>query len=163
MNKVLPQGAVTSPHLSNLIFYELDEVIYGYCNTKSVTYSRYSDDMIFSSEENEVQEVEGVIYELLKIYGYTPNDEKTLRLNPHQTKYVTGLSIENGVVRLMKKRRREIRNEFHKFISNIGKPEEIEKHAIKKEKILGKLNFWKYIEPNCKFPKDAIMEMKNLK
>ncbi len=159
LDEVLPQGAITSPHLSNLIFFELDEAIYSYCRIKSVTYSRYSDDMIFSSSKGEAQEIEGVISELLKIYGFTPNEHKTLRLNPNQTKYVTGLAIENGAVRLMKKRRREIRSEFHKFLSNSHNSKDTK---IKKETILGKLNFWSYIEPNCKFPRDAITKMKNL-
>lgn len=47
-NKV-PQGAITSPYISNIVFRSLDIRIYNYCKKFNITYTRYADDMLFSS------------------------------------------------------------------------------------------------------------------
>ena len=43
----LPQGAVTSPALSNLICIRLDNRLEGLCKKREIFYSRYADDMFF--------------------------------------------------------------------------------------------------------------------
>lgn len=45
----LPQGALTSPSVSNIIFRRIDQRITKYCQKFNVTYTRYADDMLFSS------------------------------------------------------------------------------------------------------------------
>ncbi|MEC2824661.1 reverse transcriptase family protein [Bacillus cereus] len=46
----VPQGAVTSPVISNIIFRKLDLRIYNYCKKFNITYTRYADDLLFSSD-----------------------------------------------------------------------------------------------------------------
>ena len=46
----LPQGAVTSPYIANLVCYHMDARINGYCSRKDIVYTRYADDLTFSSE-----------------------------------------------------------------------------------------------------------------
>lgn len=50
----LPQGAPTSSYLQNLIFYDLDEKIRELCRKHDITYTRFIDDMIFSSRESRI-------------------------------------------------------------------------------------------------------------
>lgn len=50
LNDKLPQGAVTSPSLSNLVMRRLDQRITLYCQCLNITYTRYADDLLFSSE-----------------------------------------------------------------------------------------------------------------
>jgi RNA-directed DNA polymerase len=45
----LPQGAPTSPALSNLVFAEVDREISALSLDRRLTYSRYADDLTFSS------------------------------------------------------------------------------------------------------------------
>ncbi|EMS71283.1 reverse transcriptase domain-containing protein [Ruminiclostridium cellobioparum] len=47
----LPQGAVTSPSISNAIFKRIDQRITKYCQEFDVSYTRYADDMLFSSDK----------------------------------------------------------------------------------------------------------------
>lgn len=47
----LPQGAVTSPMLSNIIFRRIDQRILKYCQKFDVIYTRYADDLLFSSNK----------------------------------------------------------------------------------------------------------------
>lgn len=48
---ILPQGAVTSPMLSNIVFRRIDQRILKYCQKFDVTYTRYADDLLFSSNK----------------------------------------------------------------------------------------------------------------
>ncbi|MEW6352421.1 MAG: reverse transcriptase domain-containing protein [Thermodesulfobacteriota bacterium] len=47
--RALPQGACTSPALSNLVARRLDSRLSGLCRTMEWTYSRYADDLTFST------------------------------------------------------------------------------------------------------------------
>ena len=51
---LLPQGAVTSPIISNLVFVKVDIRIHNYCKKLNITYTRYADDMLFSSKQDKV-------------------------------------------------------------------------------------------------------------
>lgn len=48
-NGILPQGAPSSPALANIIFNPIDQQILNSISTKDITYTRYADDLIFSS------------------------------------------------------------------------------------------------------------------
>src|ERR1035441_1453555 len=45
----LPQGGVTSPCLSNIVCVRIDRRISGFTGKRNITYTRYADDMTFSS------------------------------------------------------------------------------------------------------------------
>ncbi len=47
---ILPQGASTSPTISNIIMVRIDQRITKYCQALGVTYTRYADDLLFSSK-----------------------------------------------------------------------------------------------------------------
>ena len=113
LNGGLPQGAVTSPHLSNLIFFEIDETIKLKCEEMDIIYTRYSDDMIFTGATDKVFEIEEFVREKIRSINLSVNQKKTVRLYDRHVKYVTGLCIQNGKVRLSKSRRREIRQQYH--------------------------------------------------
>jgi len=50
VNKIiLPIGFKTSPVISNIIFRKIDFLIEDYCSKNNITYTRYADDMLFSS------------------------------------------------------------------------------------------------------------------
>ena len=48
---VLPQGAPTSPMLSNLVARKLDERLIEYSDSNHLVYTRYADDLVFSSSD----------------------------------------------------------------------------------------------------------------
>lgn len=54
LNGSLPQGAPTSPYLSNLLTYNLDIELNEYCKSdnRNLNYTRYSDDIIISGDFN---------------------------------------------------------------------------------------------------------------
>ncbi|VEE72838.1 reverse transcriptase family protein [Yersinia pseudotuberculosis] len=46
---ILPIGFPSSPAISNIIFRKVDILIQKYCDDKNIIYSRYADDLLFSS------------------------------------------------------------------------------------------------------------------
>lgn len=49
---VLPIGFITSPSISNILFRKLDIQIQKFCSQKNIEYTRYADDMLFSSNKD---------------------------------------------------------------------------------------------------------------
>lgn len=108
----LPQGAPTSPALSNLVFAEIDNEIVQLAAEHRLTYSRYADDISFSGP-NAISRV--FLPELNKIIarnGFRLNPRKTRFAGPGQAKYVTGLVV-NVRPQKDRKMRRKLRAIFH--------------------------------------------------
>src|SRR5262249_37646313 len=91
----LPQGAPTSPRLSNLICCRLDARLTALARRYKATYSRYADDMTFSWDEDVPGNVHAVI-RLTKLIvsaeGYPLHSRKKLHISRrHDRQIVTGL------------------------------------------------------------------------
>jgi len=144
----LPQGAPTSPYLSNLIFKEADTVISDYCKQRKIRYTRYADDLSFSGDfdENEVlDKVTNVVENLnLRI-----NESKTKLMTPDKRQTVTGIVV-NDKPQVAFNKRNELRQAMY-YIKKFGFDEhrvykEI-KHANYLEHLLGRINFVLQINP----------------
>lgn len=111
----LVQGFHTSPTIANIIFYELDQVFSKFPN---VTYTRYADDLYFSSNE-EINILSKVENQLLE-FGFTINMSKTKLMKRGQKQYVTGLTVYDlKKPRIAKRKKREIRKQLH-YIKRFG-------------------------------------------
>lgn len=112
---VLPQGAPTSPLLTNAICDKLDRRMHGVARKFGLHYSRYADDMTFSSMHNVYQEGSDFRKEIKRIIedqGFKMNDKKTRLLRDGQRQEVTGLTV-NENVNLTRKYIRDIRCILH--------------------------------------------------
>ena len=102
---VLPQGAATSPLLTNAICDKLDRRMKGVAKRFGLHYSRYADDMTFSSMHNVYQESSDFLIEIKHIIeeqGFTMNDDKTRLLRDGARQEVTGLTV-NSIVNVSRK------------------------------------------------------------
>ena len=92
----LPQGAPTSPTISNMICERLDKRLLGVAKRFNLTYTRYADDITFSSNHNVYQTNSEFIKELHRVIeneNFTINKKKT-RLQKNDTRQeVTGLIV----------------------------------------------------------------------
>ena len=97
---VLPQGSPASPVLTNLMCDKLDFLLSGVAKRFGLRYTRYADDITFSSMHNVYQEDSAFRKELERIIteqGFTINPKKT-RLNIVGARQeVTGLTVNNKV------------------------------------------------------------------
>jgi len=137
-NGVLKEGLSTSPMIANLFCYDLDHELIKLSEKYKVTYTRYCDDMTFSSnEDNFPLEVE--LEEILKKYKLNFNKAKTIFVKAGQSQYVTGLSISNPLYpRVPRRLKRKIRQDLYllnKYFSD-DKHENIE---YKLREVYGKI------------------------
>ena len=80
-NRRLPQGAVTSPQISNIIFRRLDIRIRNYCRKFDINYTRYADDILFSSNSEFLHKDSfyKMIFKILSTYDFRINKKKVLK------------------------------------------------------------------------------------
>lgn len=78
---VLPQGSPTSPTLTNILCKKLDRRLSGLANRFGATYSRYADDITFSSPHN-IYSDEAFNKELKRII----EEDQKLVINPKKTR-----------------------------------------------------------------------------
>jgi hypothetical protein len=108
----LPLGLPTSPTLSNAILVPLDIELQAMAEARGVTYSRYADDLSFSSD-GALPDI-AVIQDYIERHGFALAEAKTRRSKIGQAHYVTGLSISDPVrPHVPRARKRALRQELY--------------------------------------------------
>jgi retron-type reverse transcriptase len=120
----LPQGAPTSPSITNIIMYDFDEKIGKYCEENNISYTRYCDDMTFSGDFDEKAVIFVVKDELRKL-GLFLKNRKTAVIPNTKRQTVTGIVV-NEKIGLTKEYKNKIRQEIY-YIKKYG----IEDHLSK--------------------------------
>jgi hypothetical protein len=95
---VLPQGAPTSPIITNMICDKLDRRLAGLAKRFGLHFSRYADDITFSSLHNVYQKDSPFRKELeriIKDQGFTMNENKTRLQKKGSRQEVTGIIVSN--------------------------------------------------------------------
>ncbi len=95
---VLPQGAPTSPIITNMICDKLDRRLAGLAKRFGLHYTRYADDITFSSMHNVYQNNSAFRKELeriIKDQGFTINEAKTRLQKKGARQEVTGIIVSN--------------------------------------------------------------------
>lgn len=106
----LPQGAPTSPCLSNLVMKPFDNYIGAWCRDRGIQYSRYCDDMTFSGSFDAAQVIHKVSG-FLTAMDFTLNREKTCVIPAGRRQTVTGVVV-NEKAQVPRACRRAIRQEM---------------------------------------------------
>ena len=113
LNDVLPQGAPTSPMISNLILSEADKELQRYCAEMDIAYTRYADDLTFSTNRKfHYGHLIGKVKMTMEKQGLAVNNEKTKVFHLNQSQSVTGI-IVNHHLQVGKNYRRRIRQEMY--------------------------------------------------
>lgn len=97
-NGRLPMGAPTSPALSNIATYLFDLEMQQYCKGEGILYTRYVDDMSFSSHLPITERHFEQLAAMINRYGYILNPKKIKWFLPTDKKIITGLVVKDGVV-----------------------------------------------------------------
>jgi hypothetical protein len=100
LNKALPQGAPTSPALLNQILKDFDEEVKSLTKDRGVTYSRYADDLTFSSRDRIDGSLVDIVAGKLGELSFKLNASKTHYMGANERKIVTGLVLGDGKVSL---------------------------------------------------------------
>lgn len=139
-------GAPSSPFLSNTIPYDLDCAIQSICDKQRITFTRYADDLAFSTNEPGVlRDFERQVSTLVAQALYprlSINVNKTKHTSRGRGMRLTGVTIANdGRTSIGRERKRQIRSALHYFENN-------KLEAKEKERLLGWLAFANDIEPS---------------
>tara|TARA_R110001583_G_scaffold185897_1_gene346251 strand:+ start:15032 stop:16129 length:1098 start_codon:yes stop_codon:yes gene_type:complete len=124
---IVPMGFKTSPVISNVIFRKLDIIIQQHCVDSGIEYTRYADDMLFSSEVNDKylssHSFIDTMSKIFSIDGFKLNPKKTilkkhlLSINGHviegARKDLTygDVRLSNSKLKLLEKLLYEIQND----------------------------------------------------
>ncbi|WP_423198687.1 MULTISPECIES: reverse transcriptase domain-containing protein [unclassified Cupriavidus] len=150
----LPIGFPASPLISNAVLRTFDDLFESYCVEREMTYTRYSDDIIVSSQNRTgLTNLATIIEELLQSVGLTQ-----LKLNPEKTKITSvgrkikllGLVIlPNGTVSIDIKMKRQIETMLHFYITDSAKLRDFLEADLTKatEQLSGYVNYVNTVDP----------------
>lgn len=146
----LPQGAPTSPTISNIIMRDFDYVIGQWCEKRQINYTRYCDDMTFSSDFS-VEPVVCFVKKELRKLGLFLNEKKTRIVYNNQRQYVTGIVV-NEKMSIPTEYKKRIRQEIY-YCRKYSVVSHIKRQGLKissqayRTKLLGKINYVLSVEP----------------
>ena len=127
----LPQGAPTSPALANAVCLSIDEQLQRLSQSNGITYSRYADDLTFSSSNRIPESIISAVSAILSDFGLKLNGEKTRFMGVNQQKEVTGLILGEDNVCLKRSDLNAARGWFHSISM---RPRE---HLLELERVRG--------------------------
>lgn len=138
----LPQGAPTSPAVSNLVMKPFDEYMGFWCEEQGITYTRYCDDMTFSGDFDP-----GLVRRkaagFLKEMGFELNHKKTRVLPSCCQQMVTGIVV-NCRPQISREYRNKLRQEIY-YCCRFGPVSHLEKTGDSKYLPLGAAGPAKYL------------------
>ena len=147
----LPQGAPSSPAITNIILYEFDELVGRWCLERGIVYTRYCDDMTFSGDIDPAEVISFIRAELKK-EGFLLNEQKTKIQRPGQQQTVTGIVVNEGLS-IPADYRRKLRQELY-YCRRFGIREHLQRigSEISEEtyrmQMIGKVNYLLQVHPN---------------
>jgi hypothetical protein len=108
----LPLGLNSSPLIANLICLELDNKMTALARRHSANYSRYADDMTFSSMSSRLP-VRNEVESILQSAGFRLSERKFFMTRLGQSHFVTGLSVSDRVPHVPRRMKKRLRQEIY--------------------------------------------------
>jgi RNA-directed DNA polymerase len=121
-DEALAIGAPSSPALSNALCFKLDSLLSQVARESGVAYSRYADDLFFSTAERGVlkkleSKVRGIISTIDLPASLRVRASKTRHSSKKRRRVVTGLVLTTqGGISLGRRKKRELRSAIHRFV-----------------------------------------------
>jgi retron-type reverse transcriptase len=130
LEDALPQGAPTSPALSNIVASYMDKRLYKFCQEYGYKYTRYADDIAISGNyisPSFIETVNGIIEDC----HFVVNKKKTRLYGENGNKIITGISLANNEVRVPRGYRRELEQTIY-YILKYGYDAHVNRNKIRK-------------------------------
>lgn len=163
-NNCLPQGAATSPALSNCIAFYLDIRLSALAKAAELRFTRYADDLTFSGPRipaSLIQHVETVINGC----GFRVNNNKTRLITGTRRRIVTGVDVSGDTLSIPRDYKRRLKQELH-YISKFGYLSHIAKKKIRDPiyllRLRGRLAFWLQVEPHNSTAQQGMLLLRDL-
>ena len=114
-DRVLPQGAPTSPMLTNVLCRKMDRRLQGLADKLGFTYTRYADDLTFSASGEGAAKVGALLRQARHVLldeGFTPHPDKQRVMRAGSRQEVTGVVV-NEKPSVSREERRKLRAALH--------------------------------------------------
>jgi RNA-directed DNA polymerase len=112
-NRVLPQGAPSSPAITNILCYKLDKRLQGLATKLNCNYTRYADDVSFSAGKDvDAQQLVWRIKKIMQDEGFTVHPDKIRIMRKGTQQEVTGVVV-NKELSVSRKKLRAFRALLH--------------------------------------------------
>lgn len=172
----LPQGAVTSPYLSNLVMIPFDHCMIEYLreNHPEIIYTRYADDIFFSSyyafadlKKDAKEKLNNIVRHVMKLaYGYQPfviKEEKTKVTTKYGANRITGIVInKDNEISMGYKEKRKLKQDLAALIIEKKKKGIVNSDIA--AAILGMFAYFKSIEPEyADYTEKTLLKKFNIK
>lgn len=148
-NRFLPQGSPASPAISNLVAYTLDKKVQGLAAKLNFTYTRYADDLSFSSTKENEKNTSKLLYFLKKIIeseGFTMHHGKTHIMRNSGLKKVTGIVV-NEKLNVERQQLRRFRALLHNIETNGWKDQQWGKAGHLINAVKGYIHYVQMVNP----------------
>ncbi|PZR23895.1 MAG: RNA-dependent DNA polymerase [Citrobacter freundii] len=146
-NRVLPQGAPTSPAITTLLCYKLDKRLQGLADKHQCAYTRYADDITFSTSNAQfnAQQMVWRIKKVLADEGFEVHPDKIAIMRKSTRQHVTGIVV-NKKIAVSRDKRRKFRALLHNLETKPGFVPTWSNNSSGFA-ILGYANFMKMVDP----------------
>lgn len=149
--RVLPQGAPTSPMLTNLLCRRLDRRLQGLARQLGFVYTRYADDLTFSASgqaaQDHVGRLLGRVRWILRDEGFTPHPDKERVMRQGRRQEVTGLVVNGAKPGTSREMRRRLRAALHRASHGAAQPPHWQGQAATPSQLLGLAQFAYQVDP----------------
>lgn len=151
----LPQGAPTSPMLSNLIMRDSDSQIETIAKAEGVRYTRYSDDLTFSTRAEFTRDrARALIHDVTRVLakiGLQPNTRKAVVVPPGGRKIVLGLLVDGANPKLSREFRSLLRQHLY-YLERFGPAAHVKRRGFGSiwgmyRYVRGQIDFAKMVDP----------------
>ena len=163
-NNRLPQGAPTSPILSNVLNRGMDFRLSEIAYQENLCYTRYADDLSFSGNRVPIPFIEKVT-QIVGTSKLRINKEKTRRSGKQSRKIITGISISSGRITIPRIVKREIRQKVY-YILKYGLFNHLNhinsRDLLAGYRLLGLLAYWHSVEPDNMYVQRATIQIKRI-
>jgi retron-type reverse transcriptase len=141
--RTLPQGACTSPGITNIICRNMDKKIKNKAESFGFNYTRYADDLTFSCHSNSMRHTGKLLKDITSIVsfeGFQVHPDKTRVFHSSRRQEVTGIVVNKK----LSVTRDDIRR-FRAILHNC------EKHGIESQNKENHPNFIAYLRGYCSY------------
>lgn len=153
----VPQGAPTSPTISNLIgHHRFDKSVKALADQNGFIYTRYADDLVFSTDRTDTKHTGEVDYflnkveEVIRNSGFKVSTDKTKIMRHGSAQMVLGQSVRNETPTLPGKKYRLLKaivfNSLHHGLESQAKRSKTDVNSFVRS-IKGHLNFLRNVDP----------------
>jgi RNA-directed DNA polymerase len=147
----LPQGAPTSPAISNQVARKLDKRLLGVAKKLGLTYTRYADDLTFSGGEELAGKIGWLLAKVRNIAraeGFAVNEKKTRVMRRSTAQTVTGVVV-NDKPSISRDELRRLRAILHRAKAEGLDAQNREGRPNFREWLLGKIAFVYMVRPDA--------------